>query len=75
MNMNATAAAPPLTKEEANVIAPAALAGVRVSPIEDDRGARVYVVSRWSLTKACNTLHDVRELLVHMGIDLPVATA
>jgi hypothetical protein len=57
-----------LTKDEANIIAPAALAGVAVTPIDDDRGRRVYIVSRWSMAKQCDTLDDVRELLGRMGI-------
>ena len=58
----------PLTKPEANVIAPAALAGVTVTPTEDDTGKRVYCVSRWSLTKQRDSLAEVVALLSRMGI-------
>ncbi len=66
MDAHATA----LSKDEASVIAPAALAGIAVTPLEDDRGRRVYIVSRWSLTKQCAGLAEVRELLARMGVAL-----
>lgn len=59
-----------LSKAEASVIAPAALAGVSVTPIEADNGRRIYIVSRWSLTRQCETLDEVRALLTRMGVTL-----
>lgn len=55
-------------KDAANLRALAALAGVRVDPINDDHGAPVWIVSRWSLTRQCNTLGEVRALLQRMGV-------
>ena len=55
-------------KQLATLQAIAALAGVRVDPIEDDEGHTVYVITRWSLTAQRNTLDDVREFLQRMGI-------
>ena len=57
-------------KAVANVQAKAALAGFSVEPIEADDGGQVFVVSRWNLTRQCNTLDDVRELLRRMGVAL-----
>lgn len=62
------AGATQLSKAEADVIAPAALAGVAVTPTEDDRGRRVYVVSRWAMARQCDTLDEVRQLLLQMGV-------
>jgi len=41
---------------------------VRVDPIEDDEGHTVYVITRWALTAQRDTLDDVREFLLRMGI-------
>jgi hypothetical protein len=59
----------PNDKELTTVQAKAALAGTRVDPIEADDGATVFIVSRWALTRQCNTLLEVRELLARMGIE------
>lgn len=56
-------------KTEANVQAAAALRGVAVTPIDDDRGRRVFIVSQWSLCKQCDSLDEVRALLRRMGIE------
>jgi hypothetical protein len=56
-------------KLAATVQAKAALAGVRVESIEADDGALVWFVSRWSLTRQCDSLDDVRALLARMGIE------
>jgi hypothetical protein len=55
------------SKERATVIAEAALAGVVVTPIEDDRGRLVYLVMRWSMVRECESLGEVRALLQRMG--------
>lgn len=55
-------------KDAANVQALAAMAGVRVDPINDDHGATVWIVSRWSLRRQCNTLGEVCALLQRMGV-------
>lgn len=56
-------------KQAATVQAKAALAGVRVDPIEGDNGRLVWIVTRWALTRECNTLDEVRAFLSRMGID------
>lgn len=56
-------------KDEATVQAVAARAGVRVDAIPADDGGRVFIVSRWSLCRQCDTLDEVRELLLRMGIE------
>jgi len=58
----------PVDKQVSTMQAVAALAGVRVDPIDGDDGHTVYVVSRWALTKQCNTLDELRGLLRRMGI-------
>ena len=55
-------------KYEATVQAQAALAGVRVIPVEGADGRRAYLVGRWSLTRPCDTLEDVTAFLQKMGI-------
>lgn len=57
-------------KQGATLQAQAALAGVRVDPIEDDHGTVIWIVSKWSLTRHCETLGEVRELLARMGVAL-----
>lgn len=57
-------------KQAATLQAQAALAGVRVDPVEDDRGTVIWIVSKWSLTRKCETLDEVRELLARMGVAL-----
>lgn len=57
-------------KQLATLQAVAALAGVRVDPIEGDDGRTVYIVSRWALTKQCNTLDELRDLLARMGVQV-----
>jgi hypothetical protein len=44
--------------------------GIRVDPIESDGGRRAYIVSRWSLTRQCDTLDEVGALLRRMGVAL-----
>ena len=55
-------------KQVATLQAVAAMAGVRVDPIEGDDGHTVYIVTRWNLTRQCNTLGDLRAFLRSMGI-------
>ena len=57
-------------KQAATLQAQAALAGVRVDPVEDDHGTLIWIVSKWSLTRQCETLGEVRELLARMGVAL-----
>ena len=57
-------------KQAATLQAQAALAGVRVDPVDDDHGTLVWIVSKWSLTRQCKTLGEVRELLARMGAAL-----
>jgi hypothetical protein len=59
---------PAIDKPVATLQAVAALAEVRVDPIEGDDGKTVYIVSRWALTKQCNTVDELRDLLRRMGI-------
>ena len=56
-------------KEAAALQAKAALLGVRVDPIEAADGGLIWIVSRWALTRQCDTLDEVRELLARMGVD------
>lgn len=58
----------PARKAFSNAQAKAALAGFSVEQIEADDGGQVFIVSRWSLTRQCDTLDDVRELLQRMGV-------
>lgn len=60
---------PSTYKEAATLQAKAALAGVRVDPIEADDGELVWCVSRWALTRQCESLDEVRELLARMGVE------
>jgi hypothetical protein len=46
-------------KAEATLAARCALAGVTFHAIEDDRGRRTYIVSRWALTRELPTLEAV----------------
>jgi hypothetical protein len=55
-------------KTVATLQAVAAMAGVRVDPIEGDDGHTVYIVTRWALTKQCNTLDEMADLLRRMGV-------
>lgn len=50
-------------KREATLMAVAALKGITITPIEDDRGRRIYIASRWSLTRQCDTLDDLTDWL------------
>lgn len=56
-------------KLAATLQATAALAGVRVDPIETDDAGVVWIVSKWALTRECETLDEVRKLLARMGIE------
>lgn len=56
-------------KQVATLQAVAALSGIRVDPINNDDGGTAYVLTRWSLTKQCNTLDELRGLLRRMGIE------
>lgn len=50
-------------KLESKWFAVAAMAGITVVPIEADNGKRVYVVSRWALTKQIDSLDDLASWL------------
>lgn len=54
-------------KRFATMQARAALAGVALSAIEDDRGHQVFIASKWAMTKELATLDDVEQLLVRIG--------
>lgn len=56
-------------KAIATLRAVAALRGVRVDPIESDGGALVWIVTRWNLTRQCNTFSELRTFLKQMGIE------
>lgn len=45
----------------------AALAGVALSRMQDDRGNEVFIASKWALTKQLSTLAEVEHLLVRIG--------
>lgn len=55
-------------KRAAKLQAAAALAGVRVDPIEADDGRLAWIVTRWALTRQCETLDELAEFLQRMGI-------
>jgi hypothetical protein len=62
----AGAIVPPASEVEA---LQTAAARVRVTiDIEGGNGAQVYIVSRWSLSKQCDSLDDLRALLARMGV-------
>jgi hypothetical protein len=57
-----------IAKAFATLQAQAALVGVQVERIEADGGGQAFIVSRWNLTRQCDTIDDVRELLRRMGV-------
>ena len=54
-------------KAFATLQARAALMGVALSRIQDDRGNEVFIASKWALTKQLATLAEVEQLLVRIG--------
>lgn len=56
-------------KLAATLQAKAALAGVRVDPIEGDNGRLVWIVSKGIYSRECETLDEVRAFLARMGIE------
>ena len=54
-------------KAFATLQARAALAGVSLVRMQDDRGAEVFIASKWALTKELATLAEVEQLLVRIG--------
>ncbi len=54
------------TKAFATVQARAALAGVTLTRLEDDRGREVLIASRWALTRQFDNLPDVESWLDHV---------
>ena len=54
-------------KAFATLQARAALVGVALSRIQDDRGIEVFIASKWALTKELATLAEVEQLLVRIG--------
>ena len=54
-------------KAFATLQARAALAGVALSRLQDDRGNEVFIASKWALTKQLATLAEVEQLLVRIG--------
>ena len=55
------------SKVFATLQARAALVGVALSRIQDDRGNEVFIASKWALTKQLATLAEVEQLLVRVG--------
>ncbi len=53
-------------KRFANGQARAALSGATLHRIEDDRGAEVFVLTKWNLTRELQTLEQVEQLLDRM---------
>ncbi|MEO8022098.1 hypothetical protein [Polaromonas sp.] len=53
-------------KRYATMQARAALAGVTLQRIEDDRGREVFIVSRWAMTREIATLDDVEAWLARI---------
>ena len=60
---------PAVAKRASTLRALAALAGIRVDPIESDDGRRAYCVTRWNLTRQCNSIDELTEFLRQMGIE------
>ncbi|VTU36241.1 hypothetical protein [Variovorax sp. PBL-E5] len=52
-----------IKKREATLAAECALVGVTLIPSTDERGRRVYIVSRWALTKELPDLDAVEAWL------------
>lgn len=50
-------------KRLATLTARAALAGVTLTTTDDDSGQRVYIVSRWALTRALPSLDAMEQWL------------
>jgi hypothetical protein len=46
-------------KRLSTITARCALVGITLSPIEDDHGKTVYIVSRWALTRELADLDDL----------------
>lgn len=56
----------PTWKTEANLIARAALAGVRVTRSATDNGRPEWIASRWALTRAFSSLDELRTWLARV---------
>lgn len=56
--------------DAAAVQALAALAGIRVDPIELGDGSQAWIVTRWHLTRQFGSLAEVCEFLGRMGVYL-----
>ena len=54
-------------KKLATLTAEFALKGVTLHVIEDDRGAPLFVASRWSLTRQMNSVAEVEDFLRRIG--------
>lgn len=55
------------TKAWTTLQARAALLGVALSSMEDDRGQRVLVCSKWAMVKQLETVAEVEALLRRIG--------
>lgn len=65
--MTAGAAANIDPKTIARLKAECALAGATLYVTDDDRGAPLFVVSRWSLTRQMSSVAEVEDFLLRMG--------
>ena len=69
---SAIAATAPATDAErkrfSRLQAVAAIAGIRVDQIEIDDGRPAWVVTRWALSRQCNSLDELTDFLRKMGV-------
>lgn len=56
-------------KRFATLQARAAMAGVALSRLDDDRGRPVFIASKWALTKQLDSLDEVSAFLTRIGGD------
>ena len=68
--MSSVALTPSDAKAAAGLQARAALAGIRLDPVESDEGRTVWIVTRWAFTKQCSSLEEARDLLERMGVEV-----
>lgn len=69
-----TAPAPvdvPLSPEKAEATwrAKAALRGIAVHRSEADDGRRIWIVTKWSLTRRCDSFDELVAMLTRMGVE------
>ena len=68
--MSSVALTPSDAKTAAGLQARAALAGIRLDPVEGDDGRIVWILTKWSYTRQCSSLEEARGLLQHMGFEV-----